>query len=112
MDKTTSDALHKSIIKWTKISKGTGVDKFWENCALCKEFALDRTLCYGCPVYARTGYKGCKGTPWYVWRDHHWGVHNNYSCKLKKVKGCTECDRLAQKELKFLVSLLPRIRKS
>lgn len=90
MHKDVLEALHGTILKWEKIIDGTGKDLGVFNCPLCKIFAFGRPEgdeCSGCPVYEKTGLSGCQGTPLANW------------------------PRVAQDELDFLKSLLPKCEK-
>lgn len=90
MTKKTLKALRGSIQKWEKIVEGTGVDQGVYNCPLCQLFY--RLDCKGCPVFERTGYPFCDKTPYREWEDD-----------------CTpELKKLAQAEVDFLKSLLPK----
>lgn len=91
MPAKTLKALRGSIAKWEGIVAGTIEDYGEDNCPLCKLFL--KKNCEGCPVYARTHHEGCWETP--------------YRATLE-ADSKEEYDRLAQAELDFLKSLLPK----
>jgi len=104
MDAKTLKALKGSIKKWEKIVEGMGVDEGADNCPLCELFFDEG--CQGCPVNEKTSRFGCIKTPYNDWVNHHILKHEN---NLKKMKVyCATCKELAQKELDFLESLLPK----
>jgi len=103
VNKTTLEALKKSIEKWEKIVAEEGEDRGGENCALCELFAEDE--CVGCPVYAKTGKTDCKGTPYKDWHEHQ--RDHFYELEEPLVVRCPKCKEIAQKEVEFLKSLLP-----
>jgi hypothetical protein len=104
MDVKTLKALEGSIIKWEKIVDGKGIDNGIDNCPLCKRFHLGKD-CVGCPVFAKTGIYGCDRTPYDEWHKHHSIKHRDcIHCEIN----CKTCKKLAQKELAFLKSLLPK----
>jgi len=101
MDAETLEALKGSIAKWEAIVAGTGVDNGPENCPLCQRFrdATGRNVtCDGCPVAERVKETGCHGTPYYAYEEA------NCAGDLTD----EEMKPLAQAELDFLKSLLPR----
>jgi hypothetical protein len=100
-------ALKGSIKKWEKICYKGGEDRRFHNCPLCKLFSVAWGTCGGCPVCKNSlSHKGCENTPWAAWKDHHTDEHheNRVNMKIK----CPECKKLAEKELNFLKSLLPK----
>jgi hypothetical protein len=103
MNQKVRKALEGSIKKWEKIVNGTGVDRGVENCPLCKIF-YDTSSCVGCPVYEKTGAKDCLRTPYTAWMQHHW--ENQYDDNFKVFD--SKSTHLAQAELTFLKSLLPK----
>lgn len=105
MDARTIGILQDEITHWENISNGIEIDFRISNSPLCQNFIGNR-ICYQCPVQDRTGKPHCNGTPIGAWQNHHFSVHNNFTCFYIK-KGCNECQELAQKELDFLKSLLP-----
>jgi hypothetical protein len=101
MNAKTLKALRGSIAKWEAIVASEGSDHGIDNCPLCQMFRIVigfktisfKTNCDGCPVKARTGHDGCRGTPYDEWDS---GVADT-----------PELVALAQAELDFLKSLLP-----
>jgi len=106
MDKKTLEALRKSIEKWEKIVAGKGEDQGSSNCALCQLF-MERG-CRGCPVFFETGITACYDTPYDDWINHQKDEHFYGSKIMGYIIKCPECKRLAQEELEFLKSLLPK----
>jgi len=98
------EALQKSTDKWQAIVDGSGVDKGWENCALCSKFICNES-CHGCPVATDPGNAGCENTPYIEWSIHHGEVHGTEDGDKLRVE-CPECQRLAQAELDYLKGLL------
>jgi hypothetical protein len=105
MDKKALKALKGSIKKWEGIVSGKGIDKGSENCPLCKLFYSGIDYCSLCPIYQKTGDEHCQNTPYIAWVDHLESEHN---CVEDLSIQCPTCKRLAEKELKFLKSLLPK----
>lgn len=105
MTKVALKALRGSIEKWEKIVAGTGVDLGTDNCPLCEVFRVRYDAkarpCVGCPVRARSGLPGCRGTPYDVW------MSETASDGFERVAGSAEAKVAAQAELDFLRSLLP-----
>lgn len=102
MNQETREALLASIAHWERIKKG--VDTAWRShdCALCLLFnnTDEESTCEGCPVYDATGQIYCRDTPYcafvrYV-NAHPFGAN-------KKT-----FEELAQAEVDFLKSLLPK----
>ena len=79
------EALKESITYWEDIVHKDAPIMGVAGCALCKEFYYDR--CNGCPVKEKTGFMGCVNTPYF--------------------KALYGGSREKQKELDFLISLLP-----
>jgi hypothetical protein len=108
MDEKTLTALKGSIKKWEDIVAGTGIDQGPDNCPLCKRFWEDD--CEGCPVMEHTGYDACNMSPydeWSSWQSEHDLRNisiNELSSEVDKIKAT----KLAQDELDFLKSLLPK----
>jgi len=111
MNKETLAALNGSIRKWKKIVEGTEVDRGTDNCPLCQMFHRRRiafqrdSACDGCPVKNKSGEMYCESTPYIEWGNHHAIKHGSASTIIKN---CPTCKELAQKELDFLRSLLPK----
>ncbi len=103
MNKKTLKALKGSIKKWEKIVGGTGEDEGHKNCPLCK------CGCCRCPVAIKTGSTDCDGTPYREWA-RHWNHKHGFMTQTNYVL-CSTCERLAAKELWFLESLLPKVKK-
>ena len=106
MTNETLRALRGSIAKWQKILDGTGIDRCDLNCPLCEMYGT-RPECGNCPVKRRVGTSGCVSTPWEGWSDHHYLVHPTRGARVL----CPRCKDLAQQELNFLKSLLPKRKK-
>ena len=105
MDTKTLKALKGSIEKWERIVEGTGIDKAQANCPLCEMYGWN---CMDCPVVTVGGAKaGCHGSPYSDWMKHLWEEH--WGKEDMKVY-CPTCKKLAQRELDFLKSLLPKER--
>lgn len=104
MEEKTLKALHGSIAKWEGVRDGTISDSGIYNCPLCILFfntlgQSDDIACKGCPVYEKTGKQYCVATPYTQWTE-------------AGLKGCYASNsherRLAQAEIDFLKSLLPK----
>lgn len=102
-------ALRGSIAKWEAIVAGNGHDSGSDNCPLCEVFRerydeYDERECYGCPVAKAVHDEGCNKTPYEAWSSHQWDKkgHMPFMATTEEEK------RLAQAELDFLISLLPR----
>ena len=107
MDDVTFKALNGSIKKWEKIVTGEEVDKGGYNCPLCQMTRNDEN-CERCPVY-QSGDDDmrdeCGFTPYTDWGVHHDSKHG---IGLPRKLLCDTCRKIAQKELDFLKSLLPK----
>jgi len=103
MDAKTLKALRGSIAKWEAIVAGTGEDKGIFNCPLCLLFnSGDGNRCKGCPVAESVGEIFCFHTPYSEWSELDDDV-------VYDDNGLTaEGRRLAQAEVDFLKSLLPK----
>ena len=104
MTTKTLKALNGTIKKWEKIVAGTGADEGSTNCPLCK-FFVDLPFCYGCPIADFTKESGCFNTPWSKWLSHQ---YNRHDAKTELRVHCPTCRELAEEELRFLKSLLPK----
>lgn len=104
MDAETLNALQGSIKKWELIVSGEGTDLGSDNCPLCATLAC----CGDCPVDAIT-HNGCMGSPYGTWYFHHEDDHFEEE-DVEDERGvlCPTCKELAQAELDFLKSLLPK----
>jgi len=100
MNTETLKALKEEIEGWEMIIDGKGVDD--RNSPLCDLFPT----CIGCPVVTiGESTSGCQDTPYWGWLYHQIEEHG----KEKEFKiSCPTCKELAQKELDFLKSLLPK----
>lgn len=114
MDAKTLTALQGSIKKWEAIVAGKGADRGAKNCPLCAAFIneVDHDEdgnawgCAGCPVRDRTGQPDCDGSPY-----TDWCVASADGINLNRFpfRATTpELVTLAQAELDFLRSLLPK----
>ena len=103
MNTATRKALEGSIRKWRQIVAGTGVDKNWENCPLCKMFI--KNSCAGCPVRAAVRQPNCHGTPYEDFPSvAQWSLRGGRAT-TKRARAA------AQAELDFLISLRPKTAK-
>ena len=113
MKKDTLRALKNSIKKWERITNGKGQDDGGYNCSLCQRFK--QTECtYNdeqCPVTIKTGKVQCEKSPYIAWQNHQESVHK-INCHPHRIQsGCKGCVKAAKKEVDFLKSLLPVVRK-
>ena len=101
---TAAFALADSVAKWVNIlsSPETFIDLGQVNCTLCLAYRWRN--CSDCPVAVRTGRRHCEGSPYIEWWTHHWLEHDKWQ-EMTIEPGCTECRRLAQRELDFLSEL-------
>ena len=98
-------ALEGSIKKWERIVARKGVDNETANCPLCDMFY--DSSCSNCPVSEKVEAIWCQKTPFDAWDKHQEDVHSDK--KTRRVfKNCPKCKPLAQAELDFLKSLLPK----
>lgn len=75
------------------------------SCPLCQEYNNDELdddeSCEGCPIYARTGYKFCRETPFEELCHHHSREEH-----LGRVGNkCSECEQIIDEEIIFLEEL-------
>lgn len=110
MDPKTLEALRGSIRKWENIVAGTGEDLGGKNCPLCKMFAFDAEVpCLGCPVNEATGEAHCGNPEYAAYDDYRWEIGpDNLDTGDPTPEEQAELTRLAQAELDFLKSLLPK----
>lgn len=102
MNKKTLAALRGSIKKWEGIVKGIVIDEGEYNCPLCQLFnTIHGNKCKGCPIHKKVKLLWCRGTPYRRFSNH------NCVCD-KNPRVCKTHKRLAEKELEFLKSLLPK----
>lgn len=109
MDKKALKALEGSIRKWERIVQAKGKDNGRDNCPLCKLYYDED--CEGCPVMKKIGSGCCEGTPYSDWSVHHNDKHPD-KIPYKVELDCARCNLLAEKELRFLRSLLPKKKES
>ena len=106
LDRKTLAALNGSIRKWEKIVAGTGVDKGWANCPLCKLFIEDN--CIECPVMEKSGQPFCKNTPHEKWVE----LFDYYERRKDGRADTTARKTAARKEFAFLKRLLPKAKRA
>jgi hypothetical protein len=109
MDKKVLKALKGSIQKWHDIAYHGGEDLSQDNCPLCLHF-LDKHNGWvdcekGCPVWLKTKEVSCEDTPYMKWA-HSCSQDNSYYYEQWKATTPQKV-KLAEEELKFLVTLLP-----
>lgn len=106
MNEETIKALRGSIKKWKSIVAGTGKDEGVSNCPLCKLFF--HKDCEGCPVKEKTGEECCIGSPYEEYDDA--ADEGIFEENVWNFRDATpeELTKLAQAELDFLISLLPK----
>jgi hypothetical protein len=92
------EALQESVVVWQDIVDGKRASEGMDSCPLCAMFVSNN--CSGCPVREHTSTCGCHGTPYANFADK---CHNKLLAP-DDVEG----KRLAQAELDFLKSLIPR----
>ena len=103
-------ALNQSIEHWENMIGGKeSTVASGASCALCQAF--DTSSCSGCPVRDRTKNSDCMGSPWESLFAHCNNVHKVYMTTVGFFLDCPDCVKLAKKELRFLKSLLPKIKK-
>lgn len=116
MHPETLKALQGSIKKWERIVACEGQDSGSTNCDLCQTFIMHREVenqCIGCPVHKKTRQILCGGSPYIKWLDHcrrylDYTVPKALKSFRPRSPERKEAKRLAQVELDFLKSLLPR----
>lgn len=114
MDARTLEALEKSITHWAEnIAAETPkqANVLSDACALCQLFLVDDGTgldddesgdCEGCPVYRRTGSKGCN---FEIWQS----AHRSYLLWIEIPNGMRDSFRVAARNMHdFLVSLRPQ----
>jgi len=110
MDKKVLKALKGSIQKWHNIAYYGEEDLSQDNCPLCLHF-LDKEAGWvdceaGCPVWLKTKKEFCEGSPYTKWARGC--LNDDYGSYSDRWKAITpEKVKLAEEELKFLVTLLP-----
>lgn len=109
MNPETLTALKESIVHWTRIELGLDNDIGGSDCALCQRFAYLNAQCERgdekCPVYARTGCRSCRGSPYQAVRACTRTLPV-LTDELRK-EGGAALQSAIEKELAFLKSLLP-----
>lgn len=97
--------LMHSIVKWEKITDGTGVDEGAHDCPLCTNYWLGG--CKRCPVALTTKEAHCMDTPYCAWEAHQSGYHYSGLGVTKRIEdGCGTCVALALAERDFLRKIL------
>jgi hypothetical protein len=109
MDEKTLEALKGSIKKWEDIRDGLIDDKGTRNCPLCKMFSVADPIddCVGCPIAEAVDDIHCYGTPYSVFN----AFDNKFTMPLTELTNEDDIAmrrRLAQDEIDFLASLLPK----
>ncbi len=99
-----------SFQKWVGIYYRGGVDLGVDNCALCNEcLACDdcpvQIKAFDCEDYNDDETDGCNLTPYTNWKMHHIEEHSEIVIFGGHVLLCSECKRLAGKEMRFLGAL-------
>lgn len=106
MNPETLDALKASIRHWDENARAKTPDDagiFGPSCALCTMFVAPRAAddgCTGCPVFEKTGLRGCSGTP------HRLAANAYWDWQLAR-GGRADFHAAARVEAAFLRSLLP-----
>jgi hypothetical protein len=111
MNQVAREALEKTIIeKWQPLYDALKHKRKWsidverilfslergaENCVLCKKYLLplSSSCCHGCPVFLKTGVKGCGFTPY------------PDVCRAKRKRNLKQLKIAVKAELEFLKSL-------
>jgi len=101
MKPSTHRTLLGSIRKWELIVEGKKRDGGVSDCPLCVRFYDNIPQCEDCPVKKKVGYPGCRRTPWAVW-------HGYMGYRLSDYASTPKAKELAQAEVDFLKSLLPK----
>ena len=107
-DADTLTALQASIQHWKDIEAGVEDELGYSNCALCQRFNIIGEIprCTGCPVYKKTGHRVCRNTPY-----TDWAVAIRRIVPVKRTAVTKELIDIAHKEVEFLESLLPPMKK-
>ena len=105
MNPDTLSALQGAILKWEHVVDGTGPECGAVNCPLCQAI---NPGCEGCAVDDATG-EGCGNDEFMSWMDHIYEhPDTEKSTWAEFYVQCPECKTLAQAELDFLKSMLPK----
>ncbi len=99
MDDKTLTALKASIEHWEDIKKDPDITPSSGNCPLCRLFDGCHTQC---PAYI-TGHGYCTGTPYEEYAYYMLSLEHEHVNKNEKLR-----QEIAQKEIDFLISLLPK----
>lgn len=121
MNVETLAALKGSIRKWECIRDQKVNDWGVNNCPLCQLFnnnnddKCEQIDCVGCPVYEKTKKEDCGDTPYKKftqWLYKSEGIPYNFghyhTALIRNTKLVGELKQLAQDEIDFLISLLPK----
>lgn len=117
MNPDTLKALQASIEHWERLvvcdPRTSDEEPFSKDCPLCQRFRADSCKLYPkhkdveqCPVAIKTGYVGCRSTPWRATAE----AFNAFSDKYDETPDEDKIfnwKQTAQAELDFLRSLLP-----
>ena len=107
LNRSGAEALDGGIVKWQGIVDGTGIDRGEADCTLCLKYPS--SSCRGCPVNAETNRRGCRGSPFQSWVNHHLVEHTSMESQeftgRRRIPGCSKCTEIAQAELDFLKGL-------
>ena len=110
MDSKTLNALRGSIQKWRNIVNGIETDKGSDNCPLCWIFIFNKgnnEPCHGCPVRERTGYTGCKNTPYTYYSRLKFDSEKSNFLPNELLNHKERMRQTAKDELDWLITLLP-----
>lgn len=109
MDNRTLEALNGAIEKWERIARGVGEDRSTENCPLCNLFYQDG--CRAGPVYeSNPSFYKCRGTPYRDWANHMQSLSQSSKRHWPWLATNDVEKRMAQDEVDFLKSLLPKLK--
>ena len=92
-------ALKGSIVKWSDIMNGDGVDEGPDNCPLCMLYFPD---CDKCPICIETGEICCEKTPYDEWEEY-------FRCRRKRRAYDSKSFRLAMAERDWLEALYKKL---
>ena len=115
MNKHTLTALKASIKHWEEnvaAENPKDSNAHGSSCPLCLVF--NKETCTGCPVKLETGFDRCDRTPW----ARAYSAWYDWLCSTIETLSAITIQRRKQKwrmaaraELKFLKSLLPKVKK-
>ena len=108
MDLDAYMRVRTSAFWWRGIANGYAVCNGRLTCSLCERFLVGEGNCEGCPIYQKTGQRGCQGTPYEELAeldpdDKTIGLVS----EIEDDETRNEATRLAQNMKNFLFSLLP-----